>query len=47
MDLNSGPVGKSTLPEEDSIEQIRGKTVYTIHRSETKGNIIRRYLIEL
>lgn len=47
VDFNGDPVGKFTLPEVDSIEQIRENKIYTIHRSETKGNMIRQYQIEL
>lgn len=47
IDYEGNPVGKFMLPEVDSIEEIRGNSLYTIHESPEVGHLIRKYEIDL
>lgn len=47
LDLDGKPLGKFMLSTEDDIQHIKGDYLYSIFNSETKGNLIRKYKIEL
>lgn len=47
LDYEGNAIGKFVLPEIDSIEQIRGNKVYTIHHNPEKGDMIRVYQINI
>ena len=47
IDNEGQALGKFMLPEDDSIQDIEGNKIYAIHRSSTKGDLIRVYKVEL
>jgi hypothetical protein len=47
LDYDGNAIGKFMLPEVDLIKEIKDNRVYTIHRSPTKGDIIRVYEVAL
>lgn len=46
LDLDGNSLGKFILSTEDNIQHIEGNYIYTIYKSETKGDLIRKYHIE-
>ncbi len=47
LNYEGNALGKFLLPEIDTIEQIKGNTIYTIHRSPEQGDMIRAYRVQL
>lgn len=47
LDLDGNPLGKFMLSIEDNIQHIEGNYIYSIYKSEIKGDLIRKYKIEL
>jgi len=47
LDFDGNALGKFILSSEDNIQHIEGDYIYSIYRSETKGDLIRKYKIEL
>lgn len=46
LDFGGNAVGKFMLPEEDAVQQIKGNTIYTIHESPERGDLIRKYEVQ-
>jgi hypothetical protein len=47
LDYDGNTIGKFMLPEVDSIQEIKENRIYTIHRSPTRGDLIRVYQIDI